>query len=184
MPGVRTHPAEVPRKGFMTQSSDTEGGADGEIVRFTDRELRLITSSLPKVINQHRLDLLPDILRNWGRTDLPGHLRQKPEPIQERRQRRLRLERVEAAAKELNEALAALDEADQGKIIINIASPAERFPEGLSAPNIERANREFEGTPAWLPRLAAAARDASTAVCAPKGTRTQRCPLSRFVGSC
>jgi len=176
MPGIRTHPAEVPRKEFITQSSDTEAGADGEIVRFTDRELGLIALSLPKVINQQRRDLLPDILRDWGRTDLPGHLWQKPEPIQERRQRRLRLERVEADAKELNEALAALDEADRGKIIINTASPSERFPAGLSAPNIERASREFEATLAWLPKLAAAARDARLSCAPQKGPARNNVP--------
>jgi hypothetical protein len=46
MPGIRTHPAEVPREEFITQSSDTEAGADGEIVSFTDRELALIALSV------------------------------------------------------------------------------------------------------------------------------------------
>jgi hypothetical protein len=56
------------------------------VVEFTDRDLKLIAASLPDLIDQRRLDLLPQILRDWGRTDLPMHLRLKPEPLERRRE--------------------------------------------------------------------------------------------------
>jgi hypothetical protein len=82
------------------------------VVEFTDREMRLISGSLPAAVDRRRLDLLPQVLREWGREDLPMHLQHKPESVKRRRDRFWRLALVEKRAKELNEALAALDESD------------------------------------------------------------------------
>jgi hypothetical protein len=54
------------------------------VVEFADRDINLIAASLPNLIDQRRLDLLPRILRDWGCTDLPMHLQQKPEPLERR----------------------------------------------------------------------------------------------------
>ena len=108
--------------------------------------------------------------REWAAcTDLAGHLRQRPEPIEDQTRRRSRLGRVAASARKLNQALAALDEADRGNTIIYLASARERFPEGLSAPNIERAGREFEAAPDWLSRLATAADEAGEPIAPRRG---------------
>ena len=40
-------------------------------VEFTDRDLELIKRALPQNSDQRRLALLPDIIRDWGRIDLP-----------------------------------------------------------------------------------------------------------------
>jgi hypothetical protein len=140
-------------------------------VNFSCRELGLIARALPGC-KKHRLGLLHCVLREWGRTDLPGQLRQRPEPTEERTHRRARLERVDRAVREVADALAALDERDCGAIRLYLACPLERYPKGLSAPNIERANREFGGTPDLLSRLAAAARDASVPI-APRPGRVR-----------
>jgi hypothetical protein len=141
------------------------------VVEFTDREINLIAASLPNLIDQRRLDLLPRILRDWGCTDLPMHLQQKPEPLERRRERFQRLVSVEKGAKLLNEALAAIDHADEWDIIIKLACPPERFPQELSGANINRARQELESACEWLPRIVAAARDACLPY-APKGTST------------
>jgi hypothetical protein len=129
-------------------------------VEFTDRDLKLITASLPDLIDQRRLDLLPRILRDWGCTDLPMHIRQKPEPLEKRREGFQRLASVEKRAKLLNEALAAIDHADTLDIILKLACLLEGFPQGLTGANICGAQRELESAYEWLPRLEAAARDA------------------------
>jgi hypothetical protein len=139
------------------------------VVDFTDRDIKLIAASLPNLIDQRRLDLLPQILRDWGCTDLPMHLQQKPEPLERRQERFQRLALVEKQAKLLNEALAAIDHADKWGIIIKLACPPERYPKGLSAANIHRACQELESACEWLPRVVAAARDASLRYAPQKG---------------
>jgi hypothetical protein len=139
------------------------------VVEFTDRDINLIAASLPNLIDQRRLDLLPRILRDWGCTDLPMHLQQKPEPLERRRERFQRLVSVEKRAKLLNEALAAIDHTDEWDIIIKLACPPERFPRGLSGANINRARQELESAYEWLPRVVAAARDASLPYAPQKG---------------
>ncbi len=140
-----------------------------KVVEFTDRDLKLIAASLPDLIDQRRLDLLPWILRDWGHTDLPMHLRLKPEPLERRRERFQRLASVEKRAKLLNEALAAIDDADRSNISTQLACPPERFPQGLTGANIRAAQRELEAAYEWLPRLAAAARDACLPYAPKKG---------------
>jgi hypothetical protein len=44
-------------------------------IEFTDRELRLIAKALPENADERRLALFPEIMRDWGRTDLPHIIR-------------------------------------------------------------------------------------------------------------
>src|SRR5262245_64368558 len=41
---------------------------------FDERAIEQIRASLPKGIDQRRLDLLPQVLNEWSRTDLREHL--------------------------------------------------------------------------------------------------------------
>jgi len=42
--------------------------------QFDERAVEQIRASLPKGIDQRRLDLLPRVLNEWSRTDLREHL--------------------------------------------------------------------------------------------------------------
>src|SRR5215831_12166134 len=51
--------------------------------RFDERAVERIRASLPKGIDQRRVDLLPRVLNEWSRTDLTEHLsRDPPAPSQ------------------------------------------------------------------------------------------------------
>jgi hypothetical protein len=76
---------------------------------------------------------------------------------------------VQKRAELLNEALAVIDDADRLNIITQLACPPERVPQGLTGANICRARRELEAAYEWLPRLAAAARDACLPYAPKKG---------------
>ena len=144
----------------MATNETAELEPDKVIVKFTDREIRLISGSLSAGADQRRLAVLPQVLREWGREDLPINLQHKPEPAERRRDRFRRLTLVEARAKQLNEALAALDETDRWNIIFQLACPPERFPRGLTETNIRKAQQVLEAVAEQLPSIAAAARDA------------------------
>ena len=42
--------------------------------KFNERAVKQIRASLPRGIDQRRLDLLPRVLNEWSRTDLREHL--------------------------------------------------------------------------------------------------------------
>jgi hypothetical protein len=122
--------------------------------------LNLIRLSLPSCINQWRLDLLPLILTEWGRAEVIEHWRQKPEPACVRRSRWVRGHAVEIGAGRLAEALGKLDEQDLQAIIFYLASPLDRYPQGLTTHNIEEAQRKLAAARELLPQLARATREA------------------------
>jgi hypothetical protein len=74
---------------------------DGPI-EFTDRELRLIAKALPENADERRLALFSEIMRDWGRTDLPRIIRSSPDSAEVRKERYKRFKRVDAAASELD----------------------------------------------------------------------------------
>jgi hypothetical protein len=80
-----------------------------ETPEFTDRDVRLIANSLCNAFDTRRLELLPQILAEWARTDLREHL-QRPELTPERRER---VARVGKCAQKLLEALCAIDVQDR-----------------------------------------------------------------------
>ncbi len=84
------------------------------MVEFNERDLSLITLALPADCDPHRLELLPRILAEWGRTDLPEHL--KLEPPSESASRNSRLATVAKKAEALVKALEALTPFDQSFI--------------------------------------------------------------------
>ena len=70
---------------------------------FTDRDVRLIAKSLPNEVCPRRLELLPDVLREWSRNELREHLsRESAATIRKRIER---MESVEDHARGLLQAL-------------------------------------------------------------------------------
>jgi hypothetical protein len=134
---------------------------ESRIAHFTDHQLGLIARALPQDVDQRRLALIPNIIRDWGYVDLPSHWWHKPEPVEVRNEHHRRFKEVEAAAIRLSEALSAVDEAERWALITEIACPPGDFPHGLTAASIDRAVADLEATRAQLCRLAAAARAAA-----------------------
>src|SRR5262249_9527610 len=79
-------------------------------------EIERVIQSLPKNVPQHRLDLLPKVLREWSRHDLPLHLSERFSPKTIARLRK-QVEAVEKQASSLLMALKALDEDGQFFIV-------------------------------------------------------------------
>jgi hypothetical protein len=134
---------------------------ESKSVKFTSRELGLIAKALPKNTVERRLAVLPDIIRDWGRTDLPRLFWVKPEPVEVRNERYRRLKCFETAANQLANAFAALDKTDRTRLIIKLACPPNQYPYGLTSTNIEGAEHDLDKTYSLLPRLFAAAQAAS-----------------------
>lgn len=91
------------------------------IVKFSDREIKLIQRSLPNAIPARKLRLLPLILQAWGCSVLPEHL--FDEPIAVARKRSKQLQSVAGLATELSSALQAVkSNGDQFLIIREMLS--------------------------------------------------------------
>jgi hypothetical protein len=77
-------------------------------VRFADLDVDQIIQSLPNGVAQKRLKLLPEILHEWGRTELPRHL--SLESLKIIRDRGKKVEVFEKRARALLQAFDALDD--------------------------------------------------------------------------
>ncbi|HMF24220.1 MAG TPA: hypothetical protein VKG24_19165 [Pseudolabrys sp.] len=81
---------------------------------------------MPKPLPQHRRELLPRILQEWGRIDLRQHLSMASPAII--RKRINRLEKIKASACQLSDALNKLDKRDQTSILWQmIIAEGKRF---------------------------------------------------------
>jgi hypothetical protein len=75
---------------------------------FDERAVEQIRASLPKGIDQRRLDLLPRVLNEWSRTDLREHLsRESRATVRERYDQ---LSKIGTRANDLRQALEAIDQ--------------------------------------------------------------------------
>src|SRR5262245_19538384 len=74
---------------------------------FDERAIEQIRASLPKGIDQRRLDLLPQVLNEWSRTDLREHLSREARATS--RKRYAQLTKVGKCATHLRQAFEALD---------------------------------------------------------------------------
>jgi hypothetical protein len=155
--------------------SDTGVNTSG-LIDFTDRDLRFITDAVPHDANQKRIELLPDIIRDWSRTDLPRLFWHTPEPVEARKEHYRRLNQVETAATHLNTALAGLNESERLDIITKIACPPDRFPRGLTASNLARATDNLEAMHAFVRELRAAAKAASVSYPPKRGPARNNVP--------
>jgi hypothetical protein len=75
---------------------------------FNECAVKQICASLPKGINQRRLDLLPLVLNEWSRTDLREHLSLESRATV--RERYDQLTKIGKRANELRQALEAIDQ--------------------------------------------------------------------------
>ena len=76
--------------------------------QFDERAVEQIRASLPKGIDQRRLDLLPRVLNEWSRTDLREHLsRESRATVRERYDQ---LSKIGTRANDLRQALEAIDQ--------------------------------------------------------------------------
>jgi hypothetical protein len=77
-----------------------------------------IVRILPKPLSQHRCELLPRILEEWGSTDLPHHLARESRVII--RKRIEMLKKVKSSAHQLSDALKKLDTRDQTTLLMQM----------------------------------------------------------------
>ncbi len=83
------------------------GGLVPEPIEFTDRDIRLITISLPPGSNPERIEMLPLLLGEWARVDFRWHFARTPLPVLARQR-----ERLKKVAKRVAALIEALDELD------------------------------------------------------------------------
>ncbi len=89
-------------------------------VKFAARDIDLIVQSLPNGVSKKGLKLLPKVLREWSRTELPRHL--SLESLKIIRERGKKVELFEKHASALLHALDALDDLGRRRIVHRVAT--------------------------------------------------------------
>jgi hypothetical protein len=122
---------------------------------FNTREVELIIQSLPKRVDQRRLKLLPKILNEWVKTDLPLHL--STIPTKTRLARIKRLGKVSDCSRALLQALDTIEGNDEQFLIISEMVKGLRmlFPERLA--ERKKLETQFEEMRNFLGRISVAA---------------------------
>jgi hypothetical protein len=91
---------------------------------LSDELMTAVTNSLPKRLCNRRLELLPRILQEWSRTDLPKLLSMELGAITLERIKKL--ENVKKSARQLLDALEQVGKPDRRRILVLMAVVAER----------------------------------------------------------
>lgn len=91
------------------------GGWVGEPIEFSERDIRLIQSSLPPGTDSEQIELLPSLLREWARVELRWHFARTPLPVLARQ--RMRLKKVAKRVAALIQALDELDGLDRWALV-------------------------------------------------------------------
>jgi hypothetical protein len=127
------------------------------VVAFNASEVELVIHSLPNVVDHRRLKLLPKILREWARTDLPQHYL-STEPTKTKRERLERLRTVSDCAGKLSRALdTALCNDDHFLIIREmIRADGRRLDLTERLTETDRLQDQFHDMQQFLERLSAA----------------------------
>jgi len=124
---------------------------------FTDREITLIVGSLPAGIPKRRLKLIPKILRDWCKEELPKDLFEESTKIKRARVKRLKA--VDVYAKKLLEALDAIDQkCEQLLIVREMVIAAES---SLNPSEIARQENQLNKTRGTLKRLSSASAEST-----------------------
>ncbi len=113
-------------------------------VDFTDRDVGLISAELPAGCDPRRVELLPQILREWARRDLQEYFeRESPLTKRKYRDRRERLARLGGVAVRLLEMVDGLDRGDRLTLAaqIGIAAGQRPFEAIFSKANEERVGK-------------------------------------------
>jgi hypothetical protein len=92
-----------------------EGGF-GELIEFSDRDIRLIQCSLPPGTDPERAALLSSFLCEWARVDLRRHFADRT-PLPDLARRRERLKKVAKRAADLVEALDEMEGLDRWDLV-------------------------------------------------------------------
>ena len=127
---------------------------------FSDEAVGAIIEALPANVIPERLELLPQLLRDWVEHDLPYHLARENRASVRERQRRLLA--VAKRAAHLCEALAALDHGDSFWLAIRIAThKTGKSLVRLAQSDIAQARERLHSAEGWARELAEAPPDLS-----------------------
>jgi hypothetical protein len=122
--------------------------------QFDERAVEQIRASLPKGIDQRRLDLLPQILDEWIRTELREHLSlESRATLQERYDR---LTKIGKCANDLRQALEAIDQRGKFWIAQVMAREEESTPFSVSRERLAEMEERLRQEDDFLRKLAAA----------------------------
>jgi hypothetical protein len=119
---------------------------------FDERAIEQIRASLPKGIDQRRLDWLPLIFDEWGRTDLREHLSRESRATV--RARYEQLSKIGTLANGLRQALEAIDERGMSWIAQEIGR--EEGAPSVSRERVAQMKERLADEDAVLRKLAAA----------------------------
>jgi hypothetical protein len=122
--------------------------------QFDERAVELIKASLPKGVDQRRLDLLPLILNEWSVHHLPEHLSRERRATL--RTRYDRLKKVGKCAAHLRQALEALDQRGRSWIAQEIAPEEGSTFSSVSREKLTDMREQFKQEDDFRRKLAAA----------------------------
>jgi hypothetical protein len=121
---------------------------------FDERAVEQIRASLPKGIDQRRLDLLPRILNEWSRTDLREHLsRESRATVRERYDQ---LSKIGTRANDLRQALEAIDQRGKSWIAQEIGREEGTPLFSVSRERVAEMKERLKEEDDFLRKLAAA----------------------------
>jgi hypothetical protein len=122
--------------------------------QFDERAVEQIRASLPKGIDQRRLDLLPRVLNEWSRTDLREHFSRETRATS--RKRYAQLPKVGNCATSLRQALEALDPPGQAWIAQEIGREEGAPLFSVSRERVAEMKERLKDEDDFLRKLAAA----------------------------
>jgi hypothetical protein len=132
-------------------SVGTRAVADTTSFEDPDRA-KSIADSLPEPICSRRRELLPQILREWSRTDLQRHLSMGSRMIIKERIERLEL--VRKCARELSQALDAIDQTGRNMIVSEMLRAEGRSLYDTSRSELAGVYRRLDEESYFLSKLA------------------------------
>jgi hypothetical protein len=115
--------------------------------------IKAITERLPEPLSDRRRQLLPKVLREWIRTDLPDRLWMESREITNERIRRMEV--LKRCAGQLMNALNAIEENDRTAIIAQMIIAEGRRQREISRTDFDALTRRLDEELHFLARLAA-----------------------------
>jgi hypothetical protein len=112
---------------------------------FTAEHVKRIQASLPDGVHQARRARLPHVLREWATTDLREHLSRESQAAH--RERRQRLQAMEARARDLLQSIEALDPLGRFSIVQQMAGEHPRKAE------LEQRKQDLDNVVTFLDRV-------------------------------
>jgi hypothetical protein len=119
---------------------------------FTDAVLKSIADSLPEPLNDRRRKLLPQVLREWCRTDLREHLSREPRAAMQARISSI--EKLKAPARDLIKGLDRIDQRDRVAVIMQMIEVEGGRRESLGATELAKRQAQMSEVRDFLAKLA------------------------------